>query len=232
MPNNMPATFKFLLVRLLRKCGKFAGYRLDFTPESITHDREKKFAYLARLAARAGTLPGDFVECGLGNGFSFARLAEEGHRARKKLYGFDSFQGFPKLAPEDASSYAVKEGDWSAVDIRTVAEKVLACVPADYYEREVRITAGFFTDTLATVEIDRISFLHLDVDLYQSYLDCLEHFYEKVVPGGIIAIDELINDFEYVKYPGAFIAISQFFKGRDADVCRDLETGKYYIVKR
>ena len=76
------------------------------------------------------------------------------------------------------------------------------------------------------------SFLHLDVDLYQSYIDCLDALYERVVSGGIIAIDEYLNGIEYPKYPGGFKALEVFLKDKNDDICRDLKTGKYYIVKR
>ena len=36
----------------------------------------------------------------------------------------------------------------------------------------------------------RISLLHLDVDLYKPNLAALEHFYPRVVPGGLVVLDE------------------------------------------
>lgn len=224
----------FLALRALRKGAKLLGYRIDFAPRSVTDDKGEKVLYFKRLWSRVRKLEGDIVECGLGNGFSFAHLSAFGAEAGKRVYGFDSFEGFPALAPEDASSYAVKQGDWGNVDLSMVEGKVLVNVSREYYDRSVRIITGFFSDTLPKTTIGPICFLHLDADLYPSYMDCLKELYAKVVPGGIIAIDEYLNGMEYGKYPGGFYAIRDFFKDREheVDICRDLITGKYYIIKR
>lgn len=208
------------------------GYQVDFAPTTLQGSHDARAAYLCRLAQRTAHLPGAIVECGLGNGFSFGHLAREGYRSGKHLYGFDSFEGFPAPSREDVSSYAVKQGDWGHVDLTMVEEKILAQVPREYYESHITIVPGFFDAAIPRADISTISFLHLDGDLYQSYIDCLEALYDKVVPGGIIALDECVNGIEYAKYPGGFTATTRFFEGKDVDLCRDMVTGKYYILKR
>ena len=222
---------KFLFVRAIRKTAKLIGYKVDFAPITMNDKGEAKMRYLENLCQRTSRLPGDIVECGLGQGYSFARLAVVGHAAGKKLWGFDSFEGFPKPAPEDTSSYSVKAGDWGDVDLGMVTSKILAKVPESYFNESVILTPGFFDATLPKALITQIAFLHLDGDLYQSYMDCFAVLYDKVVSDGIIAFDECLSGIEYAKYPGGFTAIERFLADKQVDLCRDMATGKYYIVK-
>jgi len=228
----MNIQLRFFGVRFIRKLAKWINYKVDFAPTTMMDKGEAKMVYLETLCRRTSYLPGDIVECGLGQGHSFARLAKVGFETKKKLWGFDSFAGFPAPAAEDISSYVVKAGDWGDVNLEMVTSKILALVPEVYLKESTVLTPGFFSDSLSKAPITQIAFLHLDGDLYQSYLDCFVALYDKVVPGGIIAFDECLSGIEYAKYPGAFTAISEFLHGKKVDLCRDLDTGKYYVVKR
>ena len=227
----MNTTVRFFLVRGIRKVAKLIHYKIDFAPLSVSDTRLEKMEYLKKLCRRTNHLPGDVVECGLGQGHSFAELAEVAHASNKKLWGFDSFEGFPVPAPEDLSSYPVKAGDWGDVDLQMVTNKILAKVPDSYLQSSIKLVPGFFSDSLPKATISQIAFLHLDGDLYQSYMDCFTVLYDKVVSGGIIAFDECLNGIEYAKYPGGFTAIKNFLLSKDVDLCRDMVTGKYYVVK-
>lgn len=50
--------------------------------------------------------------------------------------------------------------------------------------------AGWFSDSLPSAPIDKISFLRLDGDLYVSTMDPLLALYDKVSPGGLIYVDD------------------------------------------
>ncbi len=228
----MNTKLRFLGVRAVRKLAKALEYKVDFAPLSLHDKGAYKSEYLTALAQRTASLPGAIVECGLGNGFSFSHLAKVGLMHGKEVYGFDSFAGFPKPTVEDLSSVVVKEGDWGSVEQKNVEERVRKEVSEEYFATHVHIVPGFFSDTVAHAGIENISFLHLDGDLYQSYIDCLLPLYDKVVSGGIIALDECLNGVEYAKYPGGFRAVTDFFKDKPVDLCRDITTGKYYVLKR
>ena len=55
--------------------------------------------------------------------------------------------------------------------------------------------------------------MHLDCDLYQSYLDVLNGLYKNVKQGGSIIFDEYYS----LKYPGARIAVNEFFYNQPVD---------------
>ena len=225
------ATARMRGVLVLRRAARALGYRVDFVPRRISQANRDRLAYLARLARRASALEGDLVECGMGNGASFAVLAAVAHERDKALHGFDSFEGFPEPSAEDRSAHRIRKGDWSHASVEAVKAKVLAEVPQAFFDARVTIAPGFFSDTLPG-DVGAICFLHLDADLYDSYTDCLKALFGKVVPGGIVALDECLNGIEYAKYPGGFAAIDDFLDDDAADLCRDRGTGKYYLVKR
>ena len=56
----------------------------------------------------------------------------------------------------------------------------------------------------------RISLLHLDLDLYEPTKVALEYLYPKVVPGGIVLLDEYAME----GFPGESEAVEEYFKGK------------------
>jgi predicted O-methyltransferase YrrM len=73
-----------------------------------------------------------------------------------------------------------------------------------------------------------ISLLHLDVDLYDSYKVALENLWEAVSPGGIVIFDE----YRHPKWPGATIAIDDFFRDKEQDIIEDKRSHRHYVIKR
>ena len=57
---------------------------------------------------------------------------------------------------------------------------------------------------------NKIAILHIDSDLYESYLTCLNNLYENIIDGGIIIFDEYYSH----KYPGARVAVNEFFEDK------------------
>jgi hypothetical protein len=65
--------------------------------------------------------------------------------------------------------------------------------------------AGLFPETGGGVEALRFSFVHTDVDIYESTKAVLEFFYPRMLPGGMI----LTHD--YATSTGARKAFNEFF---------------------
>lgn len=59
---------------------------------------------------------GDIVECGLGEGNTFAMLAylmgSENRQLPRTLWGFDSFEGWPEPDASDTSPRNPQKGEW------------------------------------------------------------------------------------------------------------------------
>lgn len=158
------------------------------------------------IAAMALTVTGDFVETGLytgGTASLMLLMLQQFDKCDRKFWGFDSFEGLPPLSAEDQSKYGVvsKPGDFSFGYDSVVAHfkgwKV-------WDEKVVILTKGFFNETLPETSVSKIAFLRLDGDLYSSTWDALVNLYPKVVPGGLIYIDD------YGSFPGCRQAVNQY----------------------
>jgi O-methyltransferase len=138
---------------------------------------------------------GAMAEIGVYRGGS-ARLMCEG-RGNRALYLFDTFEGLPTTHDLDncfgAGQYAA-----SIDDVR----KYLASF------ENVHIYKGLFPATSTPISHNRFSFVHLDVDLYETTRDCLDFFYPLLNPGGMF----LIHDFLWAE--GVRKAVQEFFVTR------------------
>jgi len=68
----------------------------------------------------------------------------------------------------------------------------------------LHILAGWFNDTLHVAPIERISFLRLDGDAYESTLQALTALYHKLAVGGIVYVDD------YGSFVGCRRAVTEF----------------------
>lgn len=173
------------------------------------------------------------VECGTWKGGMAAGLLAVAGGARD-FHFFDSFEGLPPAEAIDGQ----KAIDWQA---DTEAPDYYDNNRADRAEFEARVTAaaqpdqrlhihqGWFKDTLPKAPTDlEIAVLRLDGDWYQSTLDCLEHLFDKLIPGGLIIIDD------YLDWDGCSRAVHDFLSSRKArEAIRQSRFGGVsYIVKR
>lgn len=171
---------------------------------------------------------GDLVECGVGRGRSLVILCalnhlREGHEGgQRRVYAYDSFEGFPAPTPEDDSPRKPRQGDWSHSPsgafryspelIDDILERA-ALPPARRPELVVR--KGFFGDTLPSHPDRPIAVLHVDGDLYQSYLDTLTNLFPKVAPGGVVIFDDFKGESRPdEKFPGARRAVYEYLGDR------------------
>jgi hypothetical protein len=70
--------------------------------------------------------------------------------------------------------------------------------------------------------------LHLDVNIYQSYKDCLEYFEPKVAIGGVVAFDE----YEKSTWVGATRAIEEYYGGPPPGIRQGEHARRRFVVKQ
>lgn len=168
---------------------------------------------LIRLASKVieDGIEGDFVECGVCNGGSAAILAHYAAKTDKEVWLFDSFQGLPATTAEDKPSAngntAESEVGKCVGQLQKVYEVMEAVGAKDgnWYIHE-----GWFEDTfpIAAPRIHKIAMLNLDSDWYSSEKLCLETWYDKVVDGGFIYLDD------HFYWPGSKAAAEEYFSAR------------------
>ncbi len=134
------------------------------------------------LAAAQGRLDGAMAEVGVYQGCS-AKLISIASSGRP-LHLFDTFAGLPEpLAQEQTHLHRRQyHGSLEAV------ENFLAG------HRNIKVHPGEFPATASACEGLKFSFVHLDVDLETSMRACLEFFYPRMIPGGII----LTHDYSWL----------------------------------
>jgi O-methyltransferase len=122
---------------------------------------------------RTAKVPGDIAEVGVYKGGSARLICEE--KGERALHLFDTFEGLPDTSERD--SRFQKGGFTSTID---QAQTYLKRFPGVYFHK------GLFPDTSRGLEHLTFSFVHLDVDLYQSTLSGLEWFYPRMNRGAIL----------------------------------------------
>ena len=189
--------------------------------------------FLNRQLDQCLRLDGDVAECGVFRGASLLRLACTLRQANsdKSLIGFDSFGGFPAGSVEDVDVPAKRILSRVASKFRHV-EHVPARIRNHcrmFNFKNVELVPGYFDETLKEVRNRKFCFVHLDVDLYQSYRTCLEVLYPQVVPGGMIVFDE----YNEATWPGATKAIDEFFAKKSESLQFDGQhhQPRYFIQK-
>mgnify|MGYP003123438180 CR=1 FL=1 len=176
---------------------------------------------------------GAYVECGTFEGNTLLPVASycQQFYINKEIYGMDSFEGFP-ISEHHINDLPERFNDLYQNNLisldhlekakaRTQNFKSLDHLEGEYFEQinnifknteqfsNVTLVKGIFSDTTPNFN-KKISLLHLDCDLYKSYLTCLNNLYKNIVNNGVIVFDEYYSH----KYPGARIAIEEFFKDK------------------
>ncbi len=159
---------------------------------------------------RCARLPGDLLEAGVGAGgmsFFLGLLLREIGQERR-VYSVDSFEGLPEPDRRRDNPYFVK-GQYGAAGNPLLESYKLGAEGLGIDSTMVPVK-GFFEDVLPTLDTDRsFCFVHVDADLYGSVLCALEHLWDRIVDGGVLAIDDFFHTSQ-----GALRAAAEFFNSR------------------
>ena len=158
---------------------------------------------LYQLALQALSVVGDIWECGVykgGTASMLAKIISTKSDGKKPLFLFDTFKGMPATSPTKDFHRA---GDFSDASLEGVRKAVGRHDFVQYRE-------GFIPDTFKGLENSAIALAHVDVDIYQSVLDCCEFIFPRLSPGGFMVFD----DYGLPSCPGAREAVDKYFRGR------------------
>lgn len=149
--------------------------------EFLFSKRSKSFSLLGNrkdnidLALQETIENGLYLEFGVGQGSSINYISNS---IEKDIHGFDSFEGLPESwnhLPEKAFS---SDGVPPALNSNIIIHK------------------GYFEETLphfCNEYKEKISFLHIDCDLYNSTKSIFSYLEDMIVSGTIILFDEMIS---------------------------------------
>lgn len=165
-------------------------------------------------------LPGAAAEIGVYHGGSLVRIAK--FFKRTTFYGIDTFEGLPEPL-ENIDIH--RKGDFSDVDFDFLTGFFKITLP------NVRLIKGVFPEkkVIDFINDKMFSFVHVDVDLYQSTKDCLVFFVPKLALGGVLIVD----DYGFKGTPGAKKAVDEYITGLDLHSydLRNLDTKQFKIQR-
>jgi len=165
------------------------------------------------LADRVKRINGCVVECGVWRGGMSAGIATVLGPSRK-YFLFDSFEGLPPAKEIDGPAAREWQQRTDAPDYHQncsaeshFAQQAMRQAGA----KNVELVTGWFEKTVPPHRLgDPIALLRLDGDWYESTIVCLENLFHRVVPGGLIIIDD------YYTWDGCSRAVHDFLSARSA----------------
>jgi hypothetical protein len=196
--------------------------KMENFPKYVRRQNLTRFLVLYEIFKKVLNVKGSIVECGVNQGYgvmSWAKFSAimEPVNLTRRIYGFDTFEGFPDVSEKDMSNSSdhVKVGDLAADtydelnDLAKIHDstRFLGHIP------KVSLVKGDAVKTIPKF-IDEhphllVSLLYLDFDLYEPTKVALEYFIPRMPKGAVIAFDELDNPL----WPGETQAMLEF--------CRD-----------
>lgn len=182
--------------------------------DSIVTGNKKNF--IKDLVNQLNGIRSSVAEVGVYKGGT-AKIILETMEKSDSLFLFDTFEGIPNNSEHDNVHI---QGDFFDSPYNDIVQ---------YFSNfpNVHIFKGIFPqETGEKIEDQKFKFVHLDVDTYHSYLDALNFFYDKMIPGGYI----LFDDYNEPTCQGATVAVDSFFKDKEENILQNLES--YYIIKK
>ncbi len=169
--------------------------------------------------------------------FAALRGIYEPFNRHRKIIGFDTFSGFPKIDSEDGSSDMMEVGHLTVPDnYKMYLEKALELQERDNplaHIKKFELCEGDATITLPKYLSDNpetiIALAYFDFDVYQPTKICLEAIKPRLVRGSVIGFDEL-NDPDS---PGETIALMEVFGLNNITLKRYPYTSRtsYFVVQ-
>ncbi|MBM3432999.1 MAG: macrocin O-methyltransferase [Bacteroidetes bacterium] len=167
---------------------------------------------------QAHRISGSIVECGVWKGGSMLACAETllhlGDSSRD-LYLYDTFEGMPPPKTVDETIHDRKAAELLEKDANksanliwaysTLSEVQETLRPAGYPSDKIHYVVGKVEDTIPATIPEQIALLRLDTDWYASTRHELMHLFPRLVPGGVLIIDD------YGYWKGARQAVDEYF---------------------
>ena len=155
-------------------------------------------------------LPGHIIECGVYKGASLIRFCSfrellESPSSRKVI-GFDAFGKFPRKGDSLDQAFIDRfEGIGGEGISSDELEQILALKSFSNYELVEGDILQTVPDYLAAHPELKIALLHIDVDVYHPTKVILETLYDRIVPDGLVVLDD------YGTVAGETRAVDEFF---------------------
>lgn len=219
---------------IFNNCADSIETKLENFTKYVRRVPLKRFLAMYEIFKKVLPVKGSVIDCGVNYGFSLMAWAKlstilEPENLTRRIYGFDTFSGFPSVQKEDIGKSSVSEQG----DLHADSYEELKALISEYdrdrflgHLQKVHLIKGDATKTIPEFISANphlmISLLFLDFDLYEPTKIALEYFLPRMPKGAVIAFDELDNPI----WPGETLALIKTI-GIDKLKLRRLEWDPY-----
>jgi hypothetical protein len=189
---------------------------MDVRPYTMTSVDKMATLITAVKYLTENKIPGDIVECGVWRGGSMmlaAKVLSSLGDTGRHIHLYDTFEGMPaptkndtnrdgRLATDLLAETKLNTGVWCYADIDDVKRNM---TKTGYPIKNVFFIKGKVEDTIPKNIPEKIALLRIDTDWYDSTKHELHHLFPRLVPNGILIIDD------YGYWNGAKKAVDEYF---------------------
>lgn len=222
------------LLELFNKNNNNLEKSIDF-PKYSPNNSIKQFLVRYELIKLIKDVPGDIIECGVCGGRGLLSLLQshlilEPKFFYRKIIGFDTFNGFSNLSPND-NVQINKIGDFSFTNYEEIIQLGKIHTESMYDNlNKIELVKGNAEDTIPEYikknEHMLISLLYLDFDLYLPTKIALQYFLPRMPKGSIVAFDEI----HFKRFPGETIALLETLDINKYKIQNMLQSNVNYFI--
>jgi hypothetical protein len=191
--------------RIFRESPDSIEIKLENFTKYVRRQHLKRFIAMYELFKLILPVKGSVIECGVYQGFglmAWAKLSAmlEPENLTRRVYGFDTFEGFPSVHEKDASEFGTAQRGELSSGCYDELLQLISEYDADRFLghiAKVELIKGDIAKTLPEFMMRRqhlvVSLLFLDCDLYEPTRVALEQVRPRMPKGAVVAFDELDN---------------------------------------
>lgn len=203
------------LEKVFTECPDSVEVKLDNFTKYIRRQKLTRLLSLYEIFKKILPIKGSIVECGVYKGFGLIAWANmsavlEPANLTRRIYGFDTFEGFPEVGEKDLNEVMKPErGQLYSNSYDELLELINIYDTNRFlgHVNKVQLIKGDIKITVPEfIEKNKhlvVSLLFLDLDLYEPTKVAIENFFPRMPKGAIIAFDELDNPI----WPGETMAV-------------------------
>lgn len=175
-------------------------------------------------ASHGAKLEGDFVECGVNTGIMSLSICNyiNFNSLEKNFYLFDTFCGIPEeQSTAEELNYVRDHNTDFYEECYDVAVRNFAPYP------KAHLVRGKVPETLSAVNIDKVCYLHIDMNNAYPEQAAINHFWEKLSPSAVVVLD----DYGWKLFEAQRKAMDEFASQKGVEIYT-VPTGQGILIKR
>ena len=195
--------------------------------KNINHHRASKIFFQLECFKKTLNISGDICEFGVFKGNSLNRLIifRDFYSHLKKIYAFDVFK-LIKLKKNNLDSERYNQFLVDSKNYQPSFQNIKKNLIKKNFFSNLKLVKGDVIQTLNKQKIKKISFVILDLDLYEPTLFVLNNIWDKMSKNGLIFLDN------YKVFKGETKAVDEFVKKKNIKVIKKKFYRNFYFLKK